>query len=45
MTTRYEIWQEWTDRYIDTENPIPLFDTDENLNAEFKHYGRTIGES
>jgi len=39
MTTREEIWQEWTNRYVDTENPIPLFETDENLNAEFKQYG------
>lgn len=39
MTTREEIWQKWANRYIDTESPIPLFETDENLNAEFKHYG------
>ena len=39
MTTIEEIWQKWADRYIDTENPIPLFETDENLNAEFKDYG------
>lgn len=39
MTTRKEIWQEWTDRYIDTENFILLFETDKNLNAEYKHYG------
>ncbi|SEA10854.1 hypothetical protein SAMN04488065_1880 [Haloplanus vescus] len=39
MTTKEEIWQEWIGRYIDTENPIPLFETDENLNSEFKYYG------
>ena len=39
MTTREEIWQKWADRYIDTENPIPLFETDENLNPEYKNYG------
>ena len=39
MTTREEIWQKWADRYIDTENPVPLFETDENLNAAYKNYG------
>jgi hypothetical protein len=39
MTTRAEIWQEWVDRYIDTREPLPLFETDENLNVEYKHYG------
>ena len=38
MTTKKEIWREWTDRYVNTQNPIPLFETDENLTAEYKHY-------
>lgn len=40
MTTKKDIWQQWTDRYIDTENPIPLFDTDETHTVEYKHYGQ-----
>jgi hypothetical protein len=40
MTTKEDIWQEWTDRYIDTENPIPLFETDENLIVQYKNYGK-----
>ncbi|MFB6225072.1 MAG: hypothetical protein ABEI13_01295 [Candidatus Paceibacteria bacterium] len=40
MTTKEEIWQEWTSRYIDIENPVPLFETDENLTVEYKHYGQ-----
>jgi len=40
MTTKKEIWQDWTNRYIDTENPVPLFETDENLTVEYKQYGQ-----
>jgi Flp pilus assembly secretin CpaC len=40
MTTKEEIWQGWTDRYIGTEQPIPLFETDENLTVQYKHYGQ-----
>jgi len=40
MTTKEEIWQEWTDHYVDTENPIPLFETDENLTVEYNNYGK-----
>ena len=40
MTTKEYIWQEWTDRYVDTENPIPLFETGENLTVEYKNYGK-----
>ena len=40
MTTKKDIWQQWTDRYIETENPIPLFETDESLSVEYKHYGQ-----
>jgi hypothetical protein len=40
MTSKEEIWQEWTDRYIDTEDPIPLFETDNNQVAQYKNYGK-----
>lgn len=40
MTTKAEIWRKWTNRYIDTESPTPLFETDENLAVEYKHYGK-----
>jgi len=40
MTTKRDIWQQWTDRYIDTEKPTPLFETDETLTVEYKHYGQ-----
>lgn len=40
MTTKKELWDEWTDHYINTENPIPLFKTDENLTVQYKHYGQ-----
>jgi hypothetical protein len=40
MTTKKEIWQEWTNRYINTENPVPLFKTSENLTVDYKQYGQ-----
>lgn len=40
MTTKNDIWQQWAERYIDTESPIPLFQTDETLTVEYKHYGQ-----
>jgi len=40
MTTKGDIWQEWTGGYIDTESPCPLFQTDESLTVEYKHYGK-----
>jgi len=40
MTAKEQIWHEWTTRYIDTGNPIPLFETDENLTVQYKHYGQ-----
>jgi len=40
MTTKENIWQEWTGKHVDTENPTPLFETDDDLNAQFKHYGK-----
>lgn len=38
MTTKQEIWRKWTDRYIDTENPVPLFETNEKSVALAKQY-------
>ena len=35
-----DIWQEWTVRYLDTETPTPLLETDECLTDEYKHYGK-----
>jgi len=40
MTTKNDIWQQWAERYIDTESPIPLFETDEKLAVEYKEYGK-----
>lgn len=40
MTTKEEIWQEWTGRYINTENPVPLFATSKSLTVEYKQYGQ-----
>jgi len=40
MTSKDEIWQSWTDRYIDTGNPTPLFQTDETLTVGYKNYGK-----
>lgn len=40
MTSKNEIWSEWTGRYVDTKSPIPLFETDENLTVQYKHYGQ-----
>ena len=40
MTSKKEIWQEWTSRYVNTDNAARLFQTDENLTVEYKHYGQ-----
>ena len=40
MTTKKDIWKQWTDRYIDAESPVPLFETDETLTVAYKHYGQ-----
>ena len=40
MTSKKEIWQQWTSRYINTDNAARLFETDENLTVEYKHYGQ-----
>ncbi len=40
MTSKADIWKEWTGQYIDTGDPIPLFATDDELRVEYKHYGK-----
>ncbi len=40
MTSKDEIWQSWTDRYIDTDDPTHLFQTDESLTVQYKRYGK-----
>jgi hypothetical protein len=40
MTTREDVWRSWTDRYVTTADPIPLFETDENLQVRHKEYGQ-----
>lgn len=40
MTSKNEVWQEWAGRYLDTENPTPLFETDEKLSVQYKNYGK-----
>lgn len=39
MTSKQEIWNSWTNRYIDTTTPIPLFETDESGKVAYKQYG------
>jgi len=40
MTVKEDLWQGWASRYVNTENPTPLFETDENLTVEYKNYGQ-----
>lgn len=40
MTSKRDIWNQWTNRYVDTENLIPLFETDEEQVVQYKHYGQ-----
>jgi hypothetical protein len=40
MTTKQEIWQGWTGRYVDTASPVPIFKTDKTLTIQYKHYGK-----
>lgn len=40
MTSKKEIWHEWTGRYIDTNHPIPLFETDDSQVVQYKNYGK-----
>ena len=40
MTSKADIWTEWPDQYIDTDDPISLFATDDDLRVEYKHYGK-----
>lgn len=35
-----KLWQGWAGRYVDTGNPIPLFESDETLAVEWKTYGQ-----
>ena len=43
MTAKEEIWSKWTDQYINTDESIPLFETDEGLNVHTRPTGKTIG--
>lgn len=40
MTSKKEVWQEWADRYLDVDNPTTLFQVDEQLNVQYKNYGK-----
>lgn len=40
MTVKEELWQGWAARYVNTENPTPLFETDDNLTVAYKNYGQ-----
>ena len=39
-TTKEEVWNEWTSRYVSTEEPTPLFETNEDLTVQYKNYGK-----
>jgi hypothetical protein len=39
MTEREGVWRSWTDQYVDTESPTPLFETDSNLVVSYKKHG------
>lgn len=40
MTVADKLWQGWAQRQINLENPIPLFETNEDLIVESTSYGR-----
>lgn len=40
MTVKQDLWQGWAHRYVNKENPTPLFETDDALNVQFKNYGQ-----
>jgi len=40
MTVKEDLWQGWANRYVNTENPTPLFETDSNLTVQYKNYGQ-----
>jgi len=40
MTMKEDLWQGWASRYVNTEDPTPLFETDSNLTVQFKNYGK-----
>jgi hypothetical protein len=35
-----DLWQGWVNRYVNTEDPTPLFEMDSNLRVQFKNYGQ-----
>lgn len=37
--TKQDLWQNWVLKQVDTKNPVPLFDTDENLEVNTRSYG------
>jgi hypothetical protein len=40
MTTKRDIWTAWSERYIDAEHPVPLFETDGRWTVQHKRYGQ-----
>ena len=40
MPTKRDIWREWIDQYVDVDEHIPLFDTDDRGEVEIKRHGR-----
>lgn len=38
-TVKEDLWQGWASRYVTTERPTPLFETDDDLTVQFKNYG------
>jgi len=40
MTVKEDLWQGWASRYVNTEKPTRLFETDSNLSVQVKHYGQ-----
>lgn len=34
-----ELWSDWTRRYVETEDPAPLFETDDELQVQVDTYG------
>lgn len=40
MNGQKATWLEWVDRYVETQNPVELFETDEDLVVAYKEYGQ-----
>ena len=40
MATKRDIWKRWVKEYVDTSNPIPLFETDMSGVVQVKEHGR-----